>query len=128
MQAIRIHEYGTPEVMRLEELSTPAPGLGQILVRIKAASVNFIDVQRRRGELAGQAFYRRYAPDAPDLPTTLGSQGVGLVEAVAPDVSSVQVGDRVSFWGPSYATHIVLPAERTFRIPEGSAARRPQPA
>ncbi len=120
MKAIRIHSYGGPEVLRLEELPTPSPGAGAALVRVQAASVNFIDVQRRRGELAGQAFYRRHAsPAEPDLPATIGSQGVGMVEAVGPEVSGIQVGDRVSFWGPSYATHIVLPAARLILIPEG---------
>ena len=51
MKAIRIHSYGGPEVLRLEELPTPAPGAGEALIRIHAASVNFLDVQKRRGEL-----------------------------------------------------------------------------
>ncbi len=59
MRAIRIHAYGGPEVMQLEELPMPVPGPGQVLVRVEAASVNFLDVQKRRGELVGQAFYRR---------------------------------------------------------------------
>ena len=106
--------------MRLEELPTPSPGPGEIVVRVAAASVNFLDVQRRRGELVGQAFYRRGAPAAePELPATLGSQGAGTVETLGPDVTGFQVGDRVGFWGPSYATHIVLPAGRPIRIPDG---------
>ena len=120
MQAIRIHRYGGPEVMSLEELPTPAPSAGEVLVRIHAASVNFLDVQKRRGELVGHGFYRRgAAPSEPDLPATLGSQGVGVVDALGPDVSGINVGDRVSFWGSSYATHILLPAARLIRIPEG---------
>ncbi len=119
MQAIRIHAYGGPEVMRLEELPTPAPGAGQALVRVQAASVNFLDVQKRRGELVGQAFYRRIGIGAADLPTTMGSQGVGIVEALAPEVNNVAVGDRVSFVGESYASHVVVPAVRLIRIPEG---------
>jgi NADPH2:quinone reductase len=82
MKAIRIHEYGAPHVMRLEEIPTPTPGSGEVLVRIAAASVNFIDVQKRRGELVGQAFYKRHEPAGPDLPTQLGSQGAGTIEAV----------------------------------------------
>jgi len=120
MKAIRIHSYGGPDVLRLDELPTPGPGAGEVLVRIHAASVNFIDIQKRRGELVGQAFYQRHAaPGESELPTTIGSQGVGVVEAIGTDVSGVQVGDRVSFWGPSYATHIVLPAARAIRIPAG---------
>jgi NADPH2:quinone reductase len=122
MKAIRIHGYGGPEVMRLEDLPTPVPESGQALVRVHAASVNFIDVQKRRGQLVGQAFYKRRAVSAlgePDLPATLGSQGVGVVEALGPDVDGVRVGDRVSFWGSSYTTHALLPAPRLIRIPEG---------
>ena len=74
MHAIRIHSYGGPEVMKLEELPTPVPGPGQARVRVEAASVNFLDVQKRRGELVGQAFYRRAGNNEPDLPATLGSQ------------------------------------------------------
>jgi len=117
MQAIRIHAYGGPEVMQLEEVSVPIPQPGQALVRVHAASVNFLDVQKRRGELVGQAFYRKASE--PDLPTTLGSQGVGVVEAVGPEVTNVAVGDRVSFAGESYASHALVPAPRLVRIPEG---------
>jgi NADPH2:quinone reductase len=117
MKAIRIHEYGAPNVMRLEEMTTPSPGTGEVLVRIAAASVNFIDIQKRRGELVGQAFYQRHAPGGPDLPAQLGSQGAGTIEAAGPEVTGFQAGDRVCFWGPSYATHIVLPAARLIRIP-----------
>ena len=116
MKAIRIHAYGGPEVMQLEELPTPSPGPGEALVRIHAASVNFLDVQRRRGELAGQAFYSRHAND--DLPAFLGSQGVGTVEALGAGVANLKPGDRVSFWGTSYATHVALPAARLIRIPD----------
>ena len=116
MKAIRIHAYGGPEVMQLEELPTPSPGPGEALVRIHAASVNFLDVQRRRGELAGQAFYSRHANN--DLPAFLGSQGVGTVEALGAGVANLKAGDRVSFWGTSYATHVALPSARLIRIPD----------
>ncbi len=122
MKAIRIHAYGGPEVMRLEELPTPAPGSGEALVRVHAVSVNFLDIQKRWGNLVGQAFYKQRAnaaPGEPDLPVTLGSQGVGVVEALGPDVDAIRVGDRVSFWGSSYTTHALLPAARLVRIPEG---------
>ena len=118
MLAIRIHAYGGPEVMRLEELAMAVPRAGQALIRIHAASVNFLDVQKRRGELVGQAFYHRAGTGEPDLPTTLGSQGVGVVEAIGSEVSNVAVGDRVSFAGESYASHAVVPAVRLIRIPE----------
>ncbi len=117
MKAIRIHEYGAPNVMRLEEMPTSSPGAGEVLVRIAAASVNFIDIQKRRGELVGQAYYKQHEPAGPDLPTQLGSQGAGTIEAMGAEVSGFQIGDRVCFWGSSYATHIILPAARLIRIP-----------
>jgi NADPH2:quinone reductase len=119
MQAIRIHAYGGPEVMQLEEVPMPAPRTGQAVVRIRAASVNFLDVQKRRGELVGQAFYPGAGAGESNLPVTLGSQGVGVVEALGAEVSNIAVGDRVSFAGESYASHAVVPAERLIRIPEG---------
>lgn len=118
MRAIRIHAYGGPGVMQLEELPTPVPGPGQALVRVQAASVNFLDVQQRRGELVGQAFYRHVRGNEPDLPATLGSQGVGIVEALDPGVSNVQLGKRVTFLGDSYATHALVPAVRLIPIPD----------
>ncbi len=117
-KAIRIYRYGGPEVMQLEDIPLPESlDKGQALVRVYAASVNFLDVQKRRGELVGQAFYRHAAGEK--LPATLGSQGVGVVEAVGNDVSNVRVGDRVSFVGESYASHALVPAVRLVRIPEG---------
>jgi NADPH2:quinone reductase len=115
MQAIRIHSYGGPEVMRLEALPMPVLRPGAVLVRVHAASVNFIDIQKRRGELVGQRFYERWGSNA--LPAMMGSQGAGVVETVASDVTNFAVGDRVSFWGASYATHVALPAVRLIRIP-----------
>jgi len=119
MRATRIHAYGAPEVMRLEELPLPLPRAGEAVVRVQAASVNFLDVQQRRGELVGQAFYRRAGMGASDLPATLGSQGVGIVDAIGSEVSNVRIGDRVSFVGGSYASHAVVPAVRLIRIPDG---------
>jgi NADPH2:quinone reductase len=119
MKAIRIHAYGGPDVMQLEELPMPVPGTAQALVRVRAASVNFIDVQKRRGELVGQAFYHRAGGGEPEFPATLGSQGVGVVEALGPGVTNVKVGDRVSFVENSYATHAVVSAVRLFLIPDG---------
>jgi NADPH2:quinone reductase len=119
MKAIRIHSYGGPEVMRLEELPVPVPGPAQALVRVRAASVNFLDVQKRRGELVGQSFYQRAGGGEPEFPAILGSQGVGVVEAVGSEVSNVKVGSRVAFWGSSYTTHALLPSVRLIVIPEG---------
>jgi NADPH2:quinone reductase len=122
MHAIRIHSYGGPEVMQFEELPTPAPGPGQALVRVKAASVNFLDVQKRRGELVGQTFYKREGLDEPDLPAIQGSQGVGVVESLSHDVSNVRVGQLVAFVGSSYATHALVPAAWLIPVPDGIGA------
>jgi NADPH2:quinone reductase len=119
MHAIRIYSYGGPEVIQWEEVPTPIPGPGQALIRVEAASVNFLDIQKRRGELVGQAFYRRSVGNEPDLPATLGSQGVGIVEAVGPDVHNVHAGDRAVFVGDSYATHALAPAAWLIRVPGG---------
>jgi NADPH:quinone reductase len=117
MRAIRIQAYGGPEAMRLEDLPTPVPAAGQALVRVAAASVNFLDVQKRRGELVGQAFYKRAAVREADLPATMGSQGAGVIEAVGDGLANFQPGDRVVFAGPSYATHALVPAPRLIRVP-----------
>jgi NADPH:quinone reductase len=119
MRAIRIHSYGGPEVMRFEDIPAPLPGPKQALVRVEAASVNFLDLQKRRGELVGQAFYRRADAGEPELPATLGSQGVGVVEALGPEVRKVRVGDRVAFAGNSYATHAVVPGAWLIPVPDG---------
>lgn len=119
MRAIRIHSYGGPDVMQLDELPMPAPGPGQVRVRVEAASVNFLDVQKRRGELVGQAFYRRAGSGESEFPAIQGSQGVGIVEELGPDVRNVRAGDRVVFAGSSYATHAVAPAAWLARVPDG---------
>lgn len=116
MRAVRIHEFGAPEAMHLEELPIPVPGAGQALVRIKAASVNFIDVQRRRGDLVGQAFYEQHG--LTKLPATMGSQGTGVVEALGEGVTNVKVGDRVTCIGDTYADYVLSPAQALYPIPD----------
>jgi len=85
MKAIVVHEFGGPEVLRLEEISTPHPAAGQVLVRIHAAGVNPYDTYMRNGTYAIK----------PPLPYTPGSDGAGVVEAVGEGVTSVRTGDRV---------------------------------
>lgn len=120
MKAIRIHSYGGPEVMQLEELPMPVPGPGQALVRVQAASVNFLDVQHRRGDLVNQAFYKKEGAVEYKLPATIGSQCVGIVESLGPGDSPVQVGDRVICGGGSgtYATHVIAPVQRLIPVPD----------
>ncbi|HEY7141066.1 MAG TPA: quinone oxidoreductase [Methylomirabilota bacterium] len=113
MRAIRVHQFGGPEAMKLEELPTPKPGDGQALVRLEAAGVNFIDVYQRTG------LYKN------PLPYGLGLEGAGVVEAVGGGVTTVRAGDRVAWTGVpgSYATHNVVPADRLVALPAGVDAR-----
>jgi NADPH2:quinone reductase len=85
MKAIRIHEFGGPEVMRLEEVADPEAGTGQVVVRVAAAGVNPVDTYIRSG-----AHARR-----PDLPYTPGMDAAGTVAAVGEGVRRVKVGERV---------------------------------
>src|SRR6266849_10114434 len=85
MKAIRVHEFGAPEVMKLEEIPAPKPEAGQVLVRVKAAGVNPADTYMRSGAYAIK----------PPLPYTPGSDGAGVVEAIGEGVTKVQPGDRV---------------------------------
>jgi NADPH:quinone reductase len=113
MRAIRIESLGGPEVMKLVEMPTPAPGRGQALVRVEAAGVNFIDIYQRSG------VYKI------PLPFTPGQEGAGVIEAVGDGVRELRAGDRVAWAGPlgSYATHLVAPAARLVPIPRGVDSR-----
>lgn len=85
MKAILVREFGGPEVLKLEEVPTPTPAAGQVLVRIHAAGVNPYDTYMRAGTYAVK----------PPLPYTPGSDGAGLIEAVGDGVKKVKPGDRV---------------------------------
>ncbi|HEX2254428.1 MAG TPA: quinone oxidoreductase [Thermoanaerobaculia bacterium] len=116
MKAVRIHQHGGPEVLRLEEVADPEPGRGEIRVRVAAAGVNFIDVYRRTG----------YYPVG-DLPAILGGEGAGVVDRVGPAVAGVAEGDRVCFWDASgaYAQRVVLPAARAIPLGRSGPDERP---
>jgi len=85
MKAIRVSEFGGPEVMKLQEVPDPKPDSGQVLVRVKAAGVNPVDTYIRAG-----AYARK-----PNLPYTPGTDAAGIVEAVGPNVKRFKSGDRV---------------------------------
>jgi NADPH2:quinone reductase len=85
MRAIRVNQFGGPEVMRLEELPDPKPGLEQLLVRIHAVGVNPVDTYIRSGSYARK----------PTLPYTPGIDAAGVVESVGSDLGRVSAGDRV---------------------------------
>jgi len=114
MKAIRLHAYGGPEALRLEELPRPEPGPGQALVRIEAAGVNFIEVYQRRG----------LYPVA--LPVTPGGEGAGTVVSIGEGVTALAPGDRVASvnLAGAYARYAVAPAERLIRLPDGVTTRQ----
>ena len=85
MKAIRVREFGGPEVMKLEEAPDLKPGKGEVVVRIHAAGVNPVDAYIRSGTYAGK----------PQLPYTPGADGGGVVESVGEGVTHVRAGDRV---------------------------------
>ena len=89
MKAIRVREFGAPEVMRVEEVELPAPGVGQVLVKVEAAGVNPVDTYIRSGNYARK----------PALPYTPGNDGAGVVKSVGAGVASCSPGDRVYFGG-----------------------------
>jgi NADPH2:quinone reductase len=113
MRAIRVHQPGGPEVMKLEDLPAPTPGPGQAVVAIEAAGVNFIDVYFRTG----------LYPAA--MPFGLGLEAAGTVTAIGDGVDSVHVGDRVAYTGQpgSYAEQNVVAADSLVALPDDLSAR-----
>jgi len=109
-KAIRIHEYGGPEVLRWEDVEVGAPGPGQLRVRHAAVGLNYIDVYHRTGLYP-----------LPSLPWTLGMEGAGQVEAVGEGVTEFKVGDRVAYASPpvgAYAEVRLIPADRVVALPD----------
>ena len=115
MKAIRIEQYGGPEVVLHKEMPIPAPGPGEILVKVAYAGINFMDVHTRQGKYATSRTYPIR------LPLTLGMEGAGEVAAVGEGVDSFNMGDRVAWcisWG-SYAEYAIVPAFRAALVPAG---------
>lgn len=112
MKAIRVHEHGEPEVMRLEDIAVPEPGPGQVLVRVYAIGVNPVETYIRAG----------IYPQGPPLPYTPGTDAAGVVEAVGPGVSRVGLGERVytshSLSG-TYAEKTLCLESQVHPLPEG---------
>ena len=113
MKAVRFHELGGPEVLRYEDAPDPAPGPGQLLLKVEAAGLNFSDIAKRTG---------RYLEPTP-LPFTPGSEAAGTIVAVGEGVSRLSVGDRVTGIFPDrsggYAELAVMPEAQAVRIPDG---------
>ena len=107
MKAVRVHEFGGPEVMRYEEADTPRPAPGEALVRIESTGVNYLDVQYRTGRLK------------PPLPFVIGSEGAGIVVEAGAGVTDVAAGDRVAYAMAlgSYAEYAVVPAWKLVVVP-----------
>jgi len=115
MKAVRVHELGGPEVLRYEETSTPKPGRGEVLVKIEAAGVNFLDLYYRSGFLWGGHHGRA-------LPYIPGAEAAGTVVEVGSDVVDLKTGDRVAYgisngYG-SYAEFYAVPAWHLFKLPD----------
>ncbi|HEV2713881.1 MAG TPA: alcohol dehydrogenase catalytic domain-containing protein, partial [Terriglobales bacterium] len=110
MKAIQVHEFGGPEVLRLEEVPTTQPGLGQVLLRMDAIGINPVETYIRAGTYA----YK------PTLPYTPGNDGAGVVEQVGADVNEFKPGDRVYTAGSisgTYAEFAVCKTEQVHPLP-----------
>jgi NADPH2:quinone reductase len=111
MKAIQVQEFGGPEVLKLEEIPTPKPAAGQILVRVHAAGVNPYDTYMRNGTYAIK----------PPLPYTPGSDGAGTVEAVGSGIATIKPGDRVYIAKTvtgAYAQYTIALESQVHRLPE----------
>ena len=109
MHAICIHEHGGPEVLRYDEVSTSEPGAGEARVRIEAAGLNYIDVYHRTGLYPST-----------NMPFTPGMEGAGVVEAIGPGVTEVNVGDRVGYamHQGSYTEVAIVPSAVLVPLPD----------
>ncbi|MFF5639250.1 zinc-binding alcohol dehydrogenase family protein [Streptomyces sp. NPDC012825] len=112
MRAVRIHEYGGPEVLRTEEVPIPEPGPGQVLIEAEAVSVGFAQTQMRRNAFPAPMW-------RPEFPITLGGDVVGDVVAVGPGVTGIVVGDRVGAFTlhGAYAEYVVVDADTVLPVP-----------
>jgi NADPH2:quinone reductase len=112
--SIRIHKTGGPEVLQWEEVAVGDPGPGEARVRQTAIGLNYIDTYQRSG------LYKLA------LPSGLGGEGAGVVEAVGAGVTDIKVGDRVAYCGGppgAYAEIRVMPADRLVKLPDGVSER-----
>src|SRR5246500_397638 len=110
MKAILVREFGGPQVLKLEEVPTPKPAAGQVLVRVYAAGVNPYDTYMRAGTYAIK----------PPLPYTPGSDAAGVVEAVGAGVTKVRPGDRVytaKTQTGAYAEYALAIQSQVYRLP-----------
>jgi NADPH:quinone reductase len=114
VKAIRVHAYGGPEALQLDEIPVGPPGFGEVLIRQRAIGVNYADIHTRNG---------RYP--LPELPHVIGGEAAGEIEAVGDGVTHLKVGDRVAYSGGghalprgSYVEARILSAERLILLPD----------
>src|SRR5271154_6020587 len=110
MKAWRVHGWGEPESMALEDVAIPAPGPGQVRIRNHAAALNFFDILQVQGKYQVK----------PPFPFTPGAETAGVVDAVGENVSAVRVGDRVIAMthGGGFAEYSLAPATSVFPMPD----------
>ena len=111
MKAIRVHQFGGPEVLQVEAVKSGSPGAGEVLVRIRAAGVNPYDTYMRAGA---------YGARNPALPYTPGSDAAGTIEALSPDANHFKTGDRVFTTGTitgAYAELALCRLEQVHNLP-----------
>ena len=113
MKAIRVHQYGGPEVLRYEEIPAPEPAAGEARVKLEAIGVNYIDIYQRTG------LYPQ------PMPFTVGREGAGVIDAVGANVTEIKKGDRVAYaMEPgAYAEYAVVPAWKLVPIPPSVDSR-----
>jgi NADPH:quinone reductase len=110
MKAFRFHQTGGPEVLRLEDVDIGDPRPGQVRMRNTAVAVNYRDILFRRGQHA-----------VPSLPSGIGIESAGVIEAVGPDITEFKIGDRIAcVAGPdsAYAEARIVPSARVVKLPE----------
>jgi len=110
VKAVRVHATGGPEVLQLEDVPTPSPGPGEVLIRVEAAGVNFIDLYQRAGA------YKVATPFVP------GQEAAGRIAALGAGVTGWTVGDRVGcYYGglSGYAESAIAPADKVVPLPDG---------
>ena len=113
MKVVRVHKYGGPEVLTLEEIPVPEPKAGEARVKIAAIGVNYIDIYQRTGLYPLQT------------PFTLGMEGAGVVDAIGEGVTEVKKGDRVAYAMilGSYAEYAIVPASKLAPLPSNLDAK-----
>ena len=108
-KAIVVSEFGDSSVLNYTEVDAPVAGPGQVLVRMRATGVNFIEIYQRKGIYS--------IP----LPHILGAEGMGTVEALGEGVTNLEVGQRIAFTDglSTYAELALVPADKALLIPAG---------